>query len=130
MYDWLLTGTHRLTATADYYCAATTGPFTVTVFCQPPTGAVIQGPGTLVPGLAGTHTAHTQPITASPPLTFTWDNGVVGATAVYSWSVPGTQAVTVTVTNRCGQAAGLHPVRVLAVWPYSFYLPLLRHDKP
>jgi len=53
MYDWLLPGPHRLTATADYYCAATTGTFTVTIFCQPPSGAAIQGPGTLVPGLAG-----------------------------------------------------------------------------
>jgi hypothetical protein len=129
MYDWLLTGTHRLTATADYYCAATAGTFTVAIFCQPPTGAAIQGPGALVPGLTGSYAATALPITTSPPLTFTWDNGTVGATTAYSWSMPGTKTLTVTAINHCGIALASRQISVLVEWPYNLYLPVLYDDR-
>lgn len=38
----------------------------------------------------GTCQATPQPITAGLPLTFPWDNGTLGSTAAYSWSMTGT----------------------------------------
>ena len=65
--------------------------------------------------------------TASLPITFTWDNGTVGATATYSWPDTGTYTLTVTATNACGGLrAATREVAVLAEWPYRFYLPLVR----
>ncbi len=89
-------------------------------------GVVIDGPPALLVGQVGTYLATALPITASQPLTFTWDSGAVGDTATYSWPATGTYTLTVTATNICGGVgvASL-PVRVLAEWPYSAYLPLV-----
>ena len=46
--------------------------------------------------------------------------------AIYSWPAAGTYPITVTGTNVCGgEVLGRLPVRVLAEWPYSLYLPLV-----
>ncbi|MGC8960736.1 MAG: hypothetical protein ACP5OO_13345 [Chloroflexia bacterium] len=67
-----------------------------------------------------------EPITSSPPVTFTWDNGTVGTHAIYSWTLTGTYTLTVSATNVCGgSGTGRHAVHVLAEWPYAIYLPLL-----
>ncbi len=93
--------------------------------CIPVSGVAISGPGALLAGQEGTYRASPLPITASLPITFTWDNGTVGPTAVYSWAMTGTYTVTVTGTNLCGgEAVGHLPVRVLE-WPYRIYLPLV-----
>jgi hypothetical protein len=68
------------------------------------------------------YTATPVPPTATLPVTFTWDNGVVGPAAVYSWTAPGLYTLTVTATNPCGQAAGTF---VVGVWPHQVYLPLV-----
>jgi hypothetical protein len=73
-----------------------------------------------------TYRASPLPITASRPLTFTWDNGSAGSTAVYSWTMTGTQMLTVTGANTCGPGPVVPvPVQVLAKWPYSMYLALI-----
>jgi len=94
--------------------------------CVPVSGVGIAGPQALPVGWAGSYTATYTPPTATLPVTFTWDNGTLGPTAVYSWTIPGAYTVTVTGTNVCGgEAVGHLPVRVLLEWPYRVYLPLV-----
>jgi hypothetical protein len=98
--------------------------------CTPVTAATIVGPGALVVGQVATYTATSLPPTATRPLTLTWDNGATGATAVYSWTLTGTQALTVTVANGCGEGTGSRTVRVLAGWPHSLFLPIITVEAP
>jgi len=88
----------------------------------------VTGPRALLAGQVGHYAGATLPITTSPPLTLTWDNGTVGAGAAYSWTLPGTYTLTVTATNRCGEGSGSLPVRVWAEWPFRCYLPLIARE--
>jgi hypothetical protein len=125
-YSWPTTGTHALTATATTPCGAVSGTLTVDVFCQPVTGVAATGPHALLAGQVGTYRAAVQPITASRPLTVTWDNGTLGATGNYSWAVPGTYTLRVSATNLCRAVRDAAvAVRVLSEWPYAHYLPLV-----
>ncbi len=127
-YSWAEPGTYVLTATASNDCSSAQGLFTVTVFCQPVQGVLLQGPQRLVIGQEGTFYAAAQPITSSQPISFTWDNGSSGPSAGYSWPMTGTFTLTVTATNHCGTAQGSWTVEILERWPFSTYLPLvLRH---
>lgn len=69
--------------------------------------------------------AEALPITASLPLAFAWSDGTTTPTATYSWPLTGTCAIAVTVTNPCGRSVGSLEVRVIAVWPFGAYLPLV-----
>jgi hypothetical protein len=94
--------------------------------CQPVTGASVAGPTALRTGEPGLYTATYTPPDATFPVTLTWDNGAIGPTAAYSWSVPGTYTLTVTATNACGGPhTASQQVAVLAEWSYHVYLPLL-----
>ena len=66
----------------------------------------VSGPVHLSVGEVGLYTATYTPITATAPVTLTWDNGATGPTAVYSWTDPGIYTVTVTATNPCGEVQG------------------------
>ena len=125
-YSWTVTGTHTLAVTGTNACSERTAILTVTVFCQPLTGVTVHGPYSLQVGQEGTFGAVAEPITSSPPVTFTWDNGTVGPHTTYSWTLTGTYTLTVSATNVCGgSGVGRYTVRVLAEWPYAIYLPLL-----
>jgi len=126
-YTWPVPGTYTVAVTATNACSTELyDTVAVTVFCQPLLGVEIAGPPTVVVQQPWTYTAVAQPITASRPLTFTWDNGMVGPVAVYSWTMTGTYTLTVSATGICGgNAAATSSVRVLAEWPFSIYLPLL-----
>ncbi len=122
-YSWSVTGTQVLSVTAANDCSAASGTYTVTVFCQPVEGAGIEGPGALLVGQEGLYRATWQPLTASVPLSVTWDSGAMGPTAAYSWTVTGTQLLWMTVANACGEErAASFQVRVLEEWPYRIYL--------
>jgi hypothetical protein len=98
--------------------------------CNLLTGVEIQGPSSLLVGQTGTFRAAPVPITASRPLEYTWDNGTVGASTTYSWTVTGTHSLTISAWNPCGEAQATHAVRVLTEWPYHFYLPFVtRQDR-
>ena len=92
--------------------------------CDPVDQISVQGPAGLYVSELGIYTASHAPLTATLPVSFTWDNGTVGTTAVYSWTLPGTHTLTVTVTNPCGQAVGTFAVKVDMV-PYRIYFPLV-----
>ncbi|MCP4285987.1 MAG: hypothetical protein GY792_16285 [Gammaproteobacteria bacterium] len=68
-------------------------------------------------------TATYEPVNATLPITFTWDNGAVGDEAFYTWEIPGFYTVAVTATNRCGnlitvtQPVTVHPVAGVKLTP-------------
>lgn len=127
-YSWTVAGPVPLAVTATNACGQVRGALTVTV-CLPLKEVVLSGPPVLYPGQAGTFYATPQPISTTPPLTYTWDNGTVGPTSTYSWPATGTYALVVAATNNCGSAAtASRPVQVVA-WPYSYYLPLAWQDQ-
>jgi len=103
-YSWTQPGVYTISITAASPCggiASTT--YTVRV-CQPVQQATVSGPNWLLVGDPGTYTAGYLPGNATPPITFTWDSGSEGPTAIYSWSSPGARSVSVTATNLCGLA--------------------------
>jgi hypothetical protein len=125
-YTWALTGSYSVAVTATNACGQAQDALTVEVFCQPLTGAYVAGPPSLLAGQAGRFQAVVEPITASLPLTITWDNGSSGPAASYSWVTTGNFTLTVTATNPCGVEQGASfQVHVLEEWPYAVYLPLL-----
>jgi hypothetical protein len=131
IYSWTTIGTHTLAVSAGNACGEVREPLNISVFCQEMEGAVVSGPPTLLVDQVGTYRASPQPITASIPLTFTWDNGTAGDEAQYSWAMTGTYTLTVTGSNVCGPGpVASWQVQVIAEWPYSVYLPLiLRGDQ-
>jgi hypothetical protein len=126
---------HGLNVSGDW------GPFTAVFLtvepyqCDPVEEANITGPDTLLLGQEGTYTATYAPITATQPVTFTWDNGRSnlriaqagtafnfskagidgkdGPTATFSWTIPGTYTIAVTATNDCGAASDTFTVTVV-----------------
>jgi|GEM_PF-371079 len=127
-YSWTMTGTHTVVVTATNSCSQIQGTLTVTVFCQEVAGVNVSGPHALLVGQTGHYLATPLPITASRPLTFTWDNGTVGPTADYSWTLTGTHTLAASVANPCGGNSAAFSVSVLEAWPYSIYLPLILRD--
>ena len=101
VYSWTAPGFYTVTVTATNPCGQAVATQTLTVTCQPVEDVLVQGPTTLLRGQAGTFTATYTPLTATLPLTLTWDNGTAGPTAAYSWTTPGAYTVTVTATNDC-----------------------------
>jgi PKD repeat protein len=113
VYSWTTPGLYNLTVTATNPCAEVRATFTVAVaLCEEVSTVVVSGPALLVTGETGVYTATYTPPWATPPVTLTWDNGTAGATAAYSWTVPGHYTLTVTATNACSAARGIVPVTV------------------
>lgn len=63
-----------------------------------------------------TFTAEPAPLEALPPFTYTWqpepDAGQGTSEAVYSWALPGTYAITVTVENCGGYVQATHTITI------------------
>jgi hypothetical protein len=101
-YRWTLPGIYTITAIAVNPCGGpVTGTFTVTV-SQPVEAVEIDGPSNLNVGKSQLYTASYAPITATLPVTITWDNGSTGPTAAYSWTTSGVYTITATAVNPCG----------------------------
>ena len=122
-YSWTMPGSYTITVTATNTCGAVQDTFPVEA-CQAVEAAAVQGPAALVVGQTGLYTASYAPITATAPVTFTWDNGAVGPTVGYSWTLPGAYTITVTATNACGWVSRPFVVDVSLVI-YEIYLPLV-----
>ncbi len=103
-YMYTSSGVFTVTLTASNTCTSATaaGHFEVLAPpCQPVETAAISGPVELVVDQVGLYSATYAPPTATQPVSITWSNGTPGATAAYSWTVPGTYTVTATVSNPC-----------------------------
>ncbi|MBN1954170.1 MAG: hypothetical protein JW900_03870 [Anaerolineae bacterium] len=94
------------------------GPFTAVFVhvqgepCEAVEEVQIDGPTFLLAEETGVYTATTLPITATQPVTLTWDNGTVGATAAYSWTADGVYTVTVAALNACSAVSAALAVEV------------------
>jgi|GEM_PF-2952073 len=128
-YSWTAPGVYAVTAAVANPCGQAPAALTVTVTplpCTPVQTAAISGPVVLGVGEVGLYGASYAPPTATQPVTIAWDNGAVGSSAAYSWTVPGLYAAAITVTNPCGSAWGAIEV---AVQPspasHHIYLPLI-----
>ncbi|MDX9955041.1 MAG: PKD domain-containing protein, partial [Anaerolineae bacterium] len=123
VYSWTTPGTYTVTVTAEQaQGGAFTETLTVEVY-QPLTGLVIDGPTELRAGEAGAYTVTPLPLNATLPLTTTWSNGTVGATAVYSWTVTGTY--TITVTGQQVHGATQSASFIVSVPQYRLFMPLI-----
>jgi hypothetical protein len=80
--------------------------------CTGVEAVTLAGPHALPAGQEGLYSSSYTPVTATAPISFLWDNGTVGPTAVYSWTLPGTYTVTVTATNACGLSTAYVTVTV------------------
>ncbi len=123
-YSWTVPGAYTLTVTATNPCGHVSETLTVQVLCRPVEAVMVSGPAALAIGEQGLYTVTYVPLTATLPITLSWSNGVTGPTAAYSWTLPGSYSVTITVTNACSQLAHELQVEVKPV-QYWVYLPLI-----
>jgi len=90
-----------------------------------PTGVIVTGPLTGTVGTFYAFTAAIRPVTTTMPITYTWaPEPVVGqgtAVAAYWWTWPGTQTLTVTVTNAGGAVMATHAIELKSL----VFLPLV-----
>ncbi len=94
----------------------------------PPAGVTINGPAKGAVGRTYTFTTTLSPLTATPPITYTWapmpDSGQGSATAIYTWGLTGTQTITLTAENAGGLVSDTHTIAI-SEWDFV-YLPLIR----
>ncbi len=128
-YSWPQPGTYTVTANVGNGCSEIAGSTSVEVFCQPLQSLSIAGPQAWIVGPPVEYRVAAEPITASLPLTVTWDMGAVGATAVYTWTEPGTFTVSLAAANLCTRLEATLAVRVLDGWPHSAYLPVITREQ-
>jgi hypothetical protein len=104
-----------------------------TIPCSSPGGVTISGPATWFTGMSTAFTATVSPLSATQPLTYTWQasgqptiiqTGGITNTIVYTWAVTGTKTITVTVENEVGgPVMTTHTIEV--VEPLRVYLPVV-----
>jgi hypothetical protein len=101
----------------------------------PPNGVVISGPTTGVVHTGYVFTATMSPITATLPITYVWQateqspathTSGLSDNVTFTWSTPGTQAITVTATNAGGMVTGTHVITIRR----RLYLPLVLCNYP
>ena len=90
-----------------------------------PTGIIIGGPTEGIVGESYVFTATVSPPTATLPISYTWvptpESGQGTNVAAYSWTMPGTKTVTITVENFGGSVPATHDILIA---DYKIYLPL------
>jgi hypothetical protein len=102
-------------------------PLTMTVVsCIELTDATIDGPAELMVDQAGTYTVTWEPPDATPPILIEWSNGITEPTTVFSWTLPGTYTIAVSVTN-CADVTVVDTYEVVVLAPptYEIYLPIV-----
>lgn len=96
----------------------------------PPADVAITGPITGLVDTSYTFTATVKPITTTQPITYVWQatgrspathTCGLSDTAMFTWSMTGTQAITTTAMNANGTATGTHTITILHAC--RIYLP-------
>jgi hypothetical protein len=94
--------------------------------CQPLTAVNITGLTIGEPGVAYTFTAEITPLTASRPITYTWDNGGSTSISVRTFEASGDNQISVSVSNACsGPLTANHSITIIQELE-KIYLPLIR----
>lgn len=82
----------------------------------------LSGPSRLSAGLPGLYDVAYTPLSTTLPVTYRWDNGAVGPSAVYSWTLPGSYEFSVAGSNLCGEVQATMPVEVICQPPQEVTL--------
>jgi len=139
-FTWRAPGTQAITVTTTGVEGTVTDTHLVAINV-PPTRVVITGPMTGVVNSAYTFTATVSPVTATLPITFTWEaseqsplthTGGLSDVVTFTWRTPGARAIIVTVMNAGGTVAGAHAISINAsptTEPFLIYLPLVLKDQ-
>jgi immune inhibitor A len=128
-YSWTLPGLYTIAVTASNGCSQLTATLDVLVTaCTTLRGISVSGPARLHVGQEGTFLATPEPLTATQPL-YRWSNGGTEATSVYSWTLAGTYAVTVTATN-CLDVTVQNSAPVQVWQEFRIYLPIVAKAGP
>jgi len=128
VYAWAEPGwqTVAVTATNCYGGVVLTATVDVLVTCDALEAVTISGPVELLAGQTGGYLATLDPPTATLPINLSWDNGTIGASATYSWTIPGDYTVVVTATNCAGLAEVTGTLGVMvAPQKHYVYLPIV-----
>jgi hypothetical protein len=101
-------------------------PLTMTVVsCVELTDATIAGPAELMVDESGTYTVTWEPPNATPPIDIEWSNGITEPTAIFSFTLPGTHTIAVSVTN-CTEVTVVDTFDVVVIQPMTYiYLPIV-----
>ncbi|MBN2005011.1 MAG: DNRLRE domain-containing protein [Anaerolineae bacterium] len=91
--------------------------------CYPASDANISGPSQGITDTAYTFNANITPVTATLPITYTWEadeqapSSGASADVTYTWNTPGWKTITVTVANCESSVVGTHQVSITVPSP-------------
>jgi hypothetical protein len=139
-------GLRTLSTTRDYgvvphFEAGTSSALSILFTEQPPTApdsVSISGPAQPVINTPLTFVASVSPVTTTLPITYTWEatgqdpqtgRGGTQHDVTFTWTTPGSRAITVTATNPYGSATGYRNVNVKSGAGFDAYLPLALREK-
>ena len=142
-FTWSTSGPRTITVTAVSPCGVkVTSTHTVGIEerCIPLAGADVDGPTTTAVDTATAFTATVEPVSATLPVTYTWEaetgdsgpsyiahTGGLSDTAAFTWSVSGPQTVTMTAVSPCGvEVSSSRPITVEERW--AIYLPAITKE--
>lgn len=128
-YRWQMPGSKRITVTARNRLDTVTGTYTV-MAVQPPESVTINGPTEGQIGATYALTAAINPISTTLPISYVWSPspalGQGSSVVSYSWSMTGTQMITVVATNLGGTVTDSHAITLtVADNQPHIYLPLV-----
>jgi PKD repeat protein len=121
-YQWLETGTHPITLTAENCGGIVTDTHIITIEASPPdcphplTDVAITGPTSGYTDTTYTFTGSPQPISPTQPVTYTWTpaplSGQGTLTATYQWPETGAHPITLTAENCGGLVSATHTIAI------------------
>jgi subtilisin family serine protease len=129
---WPTPGAKTITVTVHNAAGVVTNTHTIAISAIPPTSVSINGPAAGSIGNPYAFTASTSPLTATQPLSYTWqasEQAIISRTAGLSdtlalaWPTPGTKTITVTVQSAGGIVTDTHTIAIAI--DRRVYLPLV-----
>ncbi len=118
---WSTPGTKTITVTATNGAGSAVATYEIALAPAPVTGVAISGPTTGSPSNQHQFTASALPMTATLPISYTWQaseqtpvagTGGLSNTVGFVWNTPGTKTITVTAQNATGTSSAVHQIAV------------------
>ncbi len=116
IFEWGIPGSQVITVTASNAYGAVSSSHSLDLY-TPLSEAAITGPAAGLIHAGQSFTASALPITATQPITYAWQatgqlpvtiSGGVSNTIVFTWTLPGPQAITVTASSVGGEVVASH----------------------
>lgn len=120
-FTWNTPGTQVVTVTAQNAAGAFSDVHVIELSPAPLTEVNISGPTTGSTSNQVLFTADALPMTATLPISYTWQaseqapvagTGGLSSTVFFVWSTPGTKTITVTAQNAASTASAIHQIAV------------------